>query len=522
MNRVPAGLILNVDDTESNRYVKTRILRRAGFEVIETALGTEALELVVAHHPDLVLLDVRLPDANGRDICARIKSDPRTADIAVLQTSAMHVDMRDRVASLDAGADGYLVEPMEPEELLANVRALLRLKRAEHERTRALEALRDADRRKDDFLAMLAHELRNPLAPIRNAVEILRLSEDRAVRDRARDLVGRQVEHLARLVDDLLEVSRITRGKVVLQKEPVPLAAIVRSALDTARPLLDAQRHELVVGEVPEDVWIDVDAVRMSQVLGNLLHNAAKFTPSGGRIAVSAAVRGDGVEIVVEDNGVGIPGDVLPGIFELFAQADRSLDRSQGGLGIGLSLVKGLVEMHGGKVAAESAGAGAGSRFTVSLPRSVVVDPPRAKAPRPAAAPAALRARRVLLVEDNADAAEAVLLLLRELGHDVSVVHDGLQALGAAEAFDPDIVLLDIGLPGMDGYELARRMRGMPRLADAFIVAVSGYGQEKDRQRSAAAGFDAHLVKPVDPRAFIAVISGAPSGRDSVHRAGAS
>jgi signal transduction histidine kinase/BarA-like signal transduction histidine kinase len=501
--------------------VKTRILRRAGYEVLEAASGAEALELVASRHPDLMLLDVKLPDANGRDICARVKGDPKSADVAVLQTSALHVDMRDRVASLDAGADGYLVEPMEPEELLANVRALLRLKRAEQERARALEALQDADRRKDDFLAMLAHELRNPLAPIRNAVEILRLSQDHDVRDRARDLVGRQVEHLARLVDDLLEVSRITRGKVVLQTRPVPLVTIVRSALDVARPLLDAQRHELAATEVPGDVWIDVDAVRMSQVLGNLLHNAAKFTPAGGRITVSARVRDDAIEIAVEDNGVGISADVLPHIFDLFAQADRSLDRSQGGLGIGLSLVKGLVEMHGGSVAATSAGAGAGSRFTLLLPRSLVVDAP-AQGGAPATPVAALGARRVLLVEDNADAAEAMLLLLRELGHEVRVVYDGLEALDAAQSFDPDVMLLDIGLPGMDGYELARRMRAMPRHAEALIVAVSGYGQEKDRQRSAAAGFDAHLVKPVDPRAFVAVIGGASSGKGSARPVDAS
>jgi signal transduction histidine kinase len=514
---VASNLILNVDDTESNRYVKTRILRRAGFEVIEASTGARALELVAARHPDLVLLDVKLPDADGRDICARIKSDPASAATAILQTSALHLEMRDRVASLDAGADGYLVEPMEPEELVAHVRALLRLRHSEQERTRALQALQEADRRKDEFLAMLAHELRNPLAPIRNAVEILRISQDRAVRDRARELVGRQVEHLARLVDDLLEVSRITRGKVALQRNPVRLAALVRSALDIARPHLESQRHQVdVVDGVPGDPWIDVDAVRVSQVLGNLLHNAAKFTPAGGRIRISTAFAADALEIAVEDNGVGIPADVLPGIFELFAQADRSLDRSQGGLGIGLSLARGLVEMHGGSLAASSPGGGQGSRFTVRLPRSVMVD-----APAPSKAVASIdpsQARRVLLVEDNVDAAEAMLLLLREFGHQVHVVHDGHEALEAARQFQPEVVLLDFGLPGIDGYELARRMRAMPLVAEALIVAVSGYGQEKDRQRSAAAAFDAHLVKPVDPRAFSAVIFAAACGTGSARR----
>jgi signal transduction histidine kinase/BarA-like signal transduction histidine kinase len=488
---------------------------------VEAASGAEALSLLAQRLPDIVLLDVKLPDADGREICARIKSDPATATVAVLQTSAMHVEMRDRVASLDAGADGYLVEPMEPEELVANVRALLRLRRAEQERTRALDALREADRRKDEFLAMLAHELRNPLAPIRNAVEILRISEDRGVRERARQLVGRQVEHLARLVDDLLEVSRITRGKVALQRLPVRLAAVVRAALDLAKPQMESQRHEVdVVNDVPGDPWIDVDAVRMSQVLGNLLHNAAKFTPPGGKVRISTALAPDALVIAVEDNGSGIPADILPDIFELFAQGDRSLDRSRGGLGIGLSLARGLVEMHGGSVTASSAGRGQGSRFAVRLPRSVMVEAPApAKA---AAAPADSRARRVLVVEDNMDAAEAMVLLLRELGHDVHVVHDGHEAIDAARQFEPEVMLLDIGLPGLDGYELARRMRGLPALERALIVAVSGYGQEKDRQRSAAAGFDAHLVKPVDPRALIAVISAEASGTGSARRAGAS
>jgi CheY-like chemotaxis protein len=289
----------------------------------------------------------------------------------------------------------------------------------------------------------------------------------------------------------------------------------VRSALDVARPLMDAQRHTVSIDSIATaDLWIEADPVRMSQVLGNLLHNAAKFTPAGGEIRVTTAMRDDGVEIAVEDNGVGIPADVLPGIFELFAQADRTLDRAQGGLGIGLSLVKGLVEMHGGQVTAASAGAGQGSRFTVRLPRSLVTEAQRgALQGAPGGRPGP--SRRVLLVEDNADAAEAMVLLLEEFGHDVRVVHDGHQALGAAEAFDPEVVVLDIGLPGLDGYELARRMRTMPRLAAATLIAVSGYGQEKDRQRSAAAGFDAHLVKPVDPRAFMAVLHAAASGKGS-------
>jgi two-component system, sensor histidine kinase len=370
-----SSALLNVDDNDAARYVKSHILRRAGFEVIEAATGTEALRLLHLHHPALVLLDVRLPDADGRDLCARIKADPEMVSIAVLQTSASHVESRHRVASLEAGADGYLVEPMEPEELVATVRALLRMRSAERERQVALEALQEADRRKDEFLAMLAHELRNPLAPIRNAVEILRRSPQRATREKAREMIGRQVEHLARLVDDLLDVSRITQRKIALQRGPVRLSWIVESAVEVARPLAQAEAQEIVVALPDEDIWLDADAVRLAQVVGNLLHNACKFTPRGGRIAVEAARKGSVLEIAVADNGIGIAPAMLPVVFELFSQGERSLDRAQGGLGIGLSLVKGLVEMHGGAVHAESLGAGQGSRFTIELPLAQMAVP---------------------------------------------------------------------------------------------------------------------------------------------------
>jgi signal transduction histidine kinase len=522
----PAGtLLLNVDDDDAARYVKTRILRAAGFEVIEAANGATARRLIHERSPALVLLDVKLPDINGRELASQIKSDPATAQIVVLQTSASHVEMRHRVASLEAGADGYLVAPIEPEELVAHVRALLRMRTAEAERQKALEALKEADRRKDEFLAMLAHELRNPLAPIRNAVEILQLSEDRAVHERARELIRRQVAHMARLVDDLLEVSRITQRKVVLQRRVVSLRSIVDSAVEVARPLLDAHRHTLAVCVPEGDLWLEVDAVRLSQVIGNLLHNAAKFTPPGGAVSLTAVRRGDALEIGVADDGVGISPELLSSVFELFSQADRSLERSQGGLGIGLSLVKGLVEMHGGTVSAESAGVGQGSRFTIHLPlgRLLATGPPAASS-RPQALAAV---RRILVVEDNLDSAEAMQMLLREMGHEVAIVNHGHEAVDVARAFAPEIILLDIGLPGMDGYALARELRSMPETGAARMVAVSGYGQQKDRARSQAAGFDMHLVKPVDPARLADVINAAPgvtsfAGTATARPAGAS
>ncbi len=502
-----APLILNVDDNEASLYVKSRILKAAGFEVIDAATACVALEVIRTRRPALVLLDVKLPDLDGREVCTRIKGDPATSDIVVLQTSASHIESHDRVASLEAGADGYLVEPIEPEELVANVRALLRMRQAEEERRAALDALREADRRKDEFLAMLAHELRNPLAPIRNAVEILRRSDKPETLATARELIGRQTEHLARLVDDLLDMSRIASGKVTLQKRPSRLGALVDSAVETVRPFTEKNGQPVAVSVPEPDLWIDVDPVRFSQVVGNLLHNAAKFTPAGGRISIEARRDGESLQVAVTDTGVGIAADILPRVFDLFSQADRSLERAQGGLGIGLSIVRGLVEMHGGSVSASSDGPGKGSRFVVRFPwRAIACDSPAA--PGAAPAPAGPRApRRVLVVEDNADAAQAMLLLLRELGHHVTTVNDGAEAVMIARAFHPDVVLLDIGLPGIDGYELARKLRGMSETRNARMIAVTGYGQPSDRARSMAAGFDHHLVKPVDPAKLAEAVS---------------
>ena len=491
-------LILNVDDNDTLRYVKSRILRQAGFEVAEAATGAEALARLAERSPALVLLDVKLPDMNGRSICAEIKSHTETSSIVVLQTSASHIESRHRVLSYEAGADGYLVEPIEPEELVAHVRALLRMRQAESERQAALEDLREADRRKDEFLAMLAHELRNPLAPIRNAVEILRLKPDDATQARARELIGRQTEHLARLVDDLLDMSRIATGKVTRQRSVVELSALVEAAVEAAASLTQAHGQQLSVERLGHPLWVEVDPVRIQQVIGNLLHNASKFTPRGGVIELDVSASEEGIQISVADNGAGIPADVLPRVFELFSQGDRSLERSQGGLGIGLALVKGLVEMHGGAVSAHSAGQGRGSRFEVRLP-AVIVRPAPPKAAAVDTRGGDRGQHRILVVEDNLDAAEAMQMLLRGMGHLVTVVNDGAEAVEIARALQPDTILLDIGLPGINGYELAALLRQMPETRDAGMIAVSGYGQQKDRQRSADAGFDMHLVKPVDP-----------------------
>ncbi|HYX26379.1 MAG TPA: ATP-binding protein [Thermoanaerobaculia bacterium] len=368
------------------------------------------------------------------------------------------------------------------------------------EYVRQLEA---ADRRKDEFLAMLAHELRNPLGAIANAGHVL---DRRAEGDpRTRELVavvGRQIRHLARLVDDLLDVSRFSHGHIELHKAPLELRRAVEGAVEAARPLVEQRRQTLALSLADEPLWLEADATRIEQVLSNLLHNAAKFTPPGGRIELAARRDGGEVVIAVRDDGAGISPDLLPRIFDLFVQEERSLDRSHGGLGIGLTLVRSLVERHGGTIAAASAGLGRGSELTVRLPfhtpPAETAEPPAQEAAAAAGEAATAPPAHVLLVEDNLDAAEALGELLRMWGHTVHLAHDGASALEAARRRRPDVVLLDIGLPGMDGYTVAEQLRAVPGHEGVKLVAVTGYGQESDRQRAALAGFDHHLVKPVD------------------------
>lgn len=384
------------------------------------------------------------------------------------------------------------------------------LRSNEEELGRQAEELRAADRRKDEFLAMLAHELRNPLAPIKNGLEILRRAGDPAARD-TRDMIARQVDHLTRLVDDLLDVSRITRGKVELRPAEVDLNAVLARAAEGVRPLADARRHRLTVTPAPRPVWVTADLTRLVQVVGNLLTNAAKYSDPGGRIDLTLAEEGEEAVIRVTDAGTGIPADVLPRVFDLFAQADRTLDRSEGGLGIGLTLVKGLVELHGGTVKAASDGPGRGSEFTVRLPvvrRAAEPKPPAARVPSSRAA-----AKRVLVVDDNADAADSLAALLQLLGHRVRVAHSGAEALQTVGSFHPDVGVLDIGLPGMTGYELAGRLRADLAGDPLTLIALTGYGQAEDRVRARDAGFDHHLTKPADPAALCALIAADRPGR---------
>lgn len=368
------------------------------------------------------------------------------------------------------------------------------------------EQRREADRRKDEFLAMLAHELRNPLASINNAVQLFSRQASDDDLKQAREIVQRQVKHLARLIDDLLDVSRITRGKIVLRKELVDISPIVANAVESVRPFMEQRRHELVVSLCAGTLRVEADPLRVEQMIVNLLTNAAKYTDAGGTIRLAVTREGDMASISVKDNGIGLPAELLPRVFDLFVQGDRSLARTEGGLGIGLTLVKKLAEMHDGSVEAASAGPGAGSEFTIRLPACAATPPPRPAPARPAPR-TNRRAARVLVVDDNVDTAEGLGKLLRLLGHEVRTAYDGRAAIAVAQELDPEIILLDLGLPNIDGYEVARTLRKDLCRRDALLVAVSGYGQDSDVQRSIESGFDHRLVKPIDFDALMTVLA---------------
>ena len=484
------SVILNVDDNPGALYAKSRILKHAGFRVIEAASGSAALVCAQRDKPDLVLLDVKLPDIDGFEVCRMLRGDPLTSAILVLQTSASYVGVGHKIKALEGGADNYLFEPIEPEELVANVKALLRLARVERE-------LRDVDRRKDEFLATLAHELRNPLGPIRSAVELLCALDPQVPerQDKARQTILRHTGHLVRLVDDLLDVARISQGKIAIHEERVELKSILDTACESVAHVVQARSQQFSVALPQEQVWIRGDHVRLAQIVGNLLHNAVKFTAPGGVVGLDARVEQSQVVITVTDSGIGIDPSKFQHIFDMFAQDGFSSDRVQDGLGIGLALVRKLVSLHGGTVSAASEGVGKGSTFEVRLPLDVS-GPAAATAPDMASgAPAPAR---ILVVDDNVDAADLLAELLNIDGHDTAVAYSGAAALAKAAQFQPAFVFLDIGLPDMSGYQVAAKLRELPGLDKAVLIALTGYGQERDREMALDAGFNEHVVKPID------------------------
>jgi PAS domain S-box-containing protein len=384
----------------------------------------------------------------------------------------------------------------EVEVVAGTTRDITERKSMENELRELAANLSEADHKKNEFIALLAHELRNPLAPIRNGLQVLRLANSNEMRAGAQEMMDRQLTHMVRLIDDLLDVSRLSRNKMQLRRARVSLAEVVSSAVETVRPLIDEAGHELTVSVPEHPIQLIADPTRLSQVFSNLLNNSARYTESGGRIWVTAERRNGDVVVSVRDTGNGIPAESLGDIFDMFSQVDRSLERSKGGLGIGLALVKGLVEMHGGWVKAESEGEGKGSVFTVTLP--VVTSEPEAVKVVPKAEITSPPKRRILVVDDNRDSALSMATMLKLLGHEVQTAHDGVDAVEAAEVFRPDVILMDVGMPKLNGYEATKRIRKQPRGREITIIALTGWGQEDDRAQSKLAGCDSHLVKPVN------------------------
>jgi signal transduction histidine kinase len=495
---------LLVDDLEENLISLEALLRRDGLTLLKARSGDEALELLLRHDVALALIDVQMPGLNGFELAELMRGNERTRRIPIIFVTAGNIDAQRRFRGYEAGAVDFIYKPIEPDILRGKAEVFFELHRQRQQiaaQRDSLEAqageLKDADRRKDEFLATLAHELRNPLAALRHGLDILQRSADEAKACDIRNMMDRQLLHLVRLIDDLLDVSRISQGKIELRKDRIQMADVIRAALETSRPLIEAAGHELAVDVPAQPLWVEADLMRLAQVVGNLLNNAAKYTPEGGHLGLTVRADGSDAVIAVSDNGIGIPNDKLSSVFQLFAQVDQHRDRALGGLGIGLALVQQLVLLHKGTVAVESGGIDKGSTFTVRVPLAPAGAPEADAAPATnAASPTA--AMKVLVVDDMVEVAQTVGWMLEEMGHTYQLVHDGREALQAARAFRPDVILLDIGLPGMDGYAVCRLLRQDAELQGTTIVAQTGWGEDRHKNSAAEAGFDDRLVKPVD------------------------
>lgn len=502
---VEASRVLLADDNADMREYLRRLLAR-NWTVEAVADGRQALEAIRRRSCDLVVADVMMPNLDGLELTRAVRADAATRDLPVILLSA-RTGEEATSEGLAAGANDYVVKPFSARELVARVRVQLEIARAHagdrrHERARLEEehfrhVAESTGHARDEFLGILSHELRNPLAPIVTALELMKMRGDETF-VRERSIIERQVKHVVRLVDDLLDVSRMTRGKVRLEKRAVSIGAVIADAIEIASPLIEQRQHRLVVDVTPSGVTLDVDPSRLAQVFSNLITNAAKFTDPGGTITISAVTEGDAMVVRVKDTGIGIASALVPRAFDAFAQGSQASDRAQGGLGLGLTIVKSLVTLHGGQVHAHSAGLGRGCEFVVRLPLAQSSAPHAAPLTIEQPAPPKKEGLRVLVVDDNEDAALLLSEVLRFDGHEVVVAHDGTHALEATVDFVPEVALLDIGLPVMDGYELARRLRRRYPSPDLQLIAVTGYGEEKDKARAKVARFDEHLIKPVD------------------------
>jgi signal transduction histidine kinase len=506
------NLILVVDDNETSRYAKVRILRQAGLSVVEAATGADALRLIAERQPRLVVLDIHLPDIDGWEVCRRIKGDSATASILVLQVSATHVRGEDTVRSLEGGADASLAEPIEPLVLIATVRALLRARGAEDALREALQreqavraAAEAANRVKDEFLATLSHELRSPLNAILTWATLLRSTRvDPPTTERALEAIERNTRQQARMIEDLLDVSRIISGKMRLEVAPMKLSEVADAALASVRRAAEAKAIQLhlVVDSALERIV--GDAARVQQILWNLLSNAVKFTPPGGRVELRLDADSPWVRIQVSDSGRGMEPGFIPHAFERFRQADSSSTRSEGGLGLGLAIVRHLAELHGGTVEAESAGPGRGSRFTVRLPAaSRPLDAARQpseradRAERGTRAVTRLQGVRALVVDDEEDARSAIAAVLDDCGATVVQAGSTREALAVLDSGPMDVVVSDIAMPGEDGYALIAELRKRASSTATPALALTAYASAEEEASILHAGFDAYLAKPI-------------------------
>jgi len=496
--------ILIVDDLPENQLVYRSILEESGQNLVTAHSGEEALKQVLKQEFAVILLDVNMPGMNGFEIATLIRNRKKSAHTPIIFITAFTDEVR-MAQGYASGAVDYLPTPIVPEILQAKIRVFIELSQMRRrvasqagERAKR-EAAEEADRRKDEFLGMLAHELRNPLTPILNAAHLLRRYASNEPRlEELGNIVDRQVKHMTRLIDDLLDATRLSHGKILLRKECCDLNRIINQTAEDYRSIFDAHNIQLEIIAPDFAIWVEGDPTRLIQVVGNLLHNAHKFTDAGGKVTIRLDYdkKTRSALVSVEDSGIGIEPKMLPYVFDVFRQADQGLDRSRGGLGLGLALVKGLVELHGGEVSVTSEGLGKGTRFTLRLPlesmpinatpTDVVEEIPQGDK------------YRILLVEDNQLTAESTRLLLCDDGYEVETAGNGLKALETARTFHPEIILCDIGLPGMDGYQVVRALRQEEELASSYVIAMTGYGRDEDQKRAYDAGFDLHMTKPID------------------------
>jgi signal transduction histidine kinase len=515
---------LLVDDLEENLLSLEGLLRRDGLVLLKARSGTAALELLLQYDVALAILDVQMPEMDGYELAELMRGTERTRRVPIIFVTAGAADRQRRFRGYETGAVDFLNKPIEPDILRSKASVFFELYQQRHqiaaqrdELKAYADALTEADKRKDEFLATLAHELRNPLSPIRNGLDILRASPTAPKAEEIRDMMDRQLSHLVRLVDDLLDVSRVSQGKVELRKERIALSELLKTAVEASNPLISTGRHDLIVDLPDTEVWLDADLTRLSQVVSNLLNNAAKYTPEGGRIVLLARRDAEDVSISVSDNGIGIPSDMLPRVFDLFTQVRDTMDRSRGGLGIGLALVKQLVEMHGGAIVAESDGPGKGSSFRLRLPVVEVKSAPSVAGEPPAPISRQEPKLKVLVVDDNFDVAQTTGWMIEAIGHDYRLVHESKLAVQTAREYQPDAILLDINMPGMDGYAVCRALREQSLFEATVIIAQTGWGQTQDRASTGESGFDHHLTKPVNMDRLEQVLIGLLSERRISH-----